>query len=145
MTLQLPSSHSPTSTSCPSCSPLKSYIDMENSLNTAVGNATRCPNRSNKLRGSISFEISGGSLPWPSLPNIHPDSRLRWRYVFSLYRFATLALILGLSIALIPISIIQRKHDGSWQRGYGWHSHHRGQYNYICGLSVTSLLFTFVA
>jgi hypothetical protein len=138
MTLQATSPHtsSTSSLSCESCTPQKS--PMEHSPHTVPSDATRCTCQSNNMRISFSFEISGGSLTWPSLPDL--GDGFQWKYVFSLYRFVTLALILGLSIALIPLSIAQRNHNSGW-----YNRHHRGRYNYLCGLSVTSLLFTLVA
>lgn len=89
------------------------------------------------MRVSFTFEVTGG----PGLPSASLlGGRIQRDKLFSIYRFVTLALVMGLSIALIPLSITQREHM------YGrWYRSERARLSYVCGLSVTSLLFTLVA
>jgi hypothetical protein len=64
-----------------------------------------------------------------------PMSLLTSYKLFSLYRFTTLALSLGLSIALIPLAAVFI--DQYW--------YHVGRLRYALGLAITTLLITFVA
>jgi hypothetical protein len=89
------------------------------------------------MRVSFTFEVTGGP-GLPSAPSL--GGRIQRDKLFSVYRFATFALVLGLSIALIPLSITQREHM------YGrWYRSDRARLSYVCGLAVTSLLFTLVS